>query len=116
MKNDKKMLTFTKRLVAFIIVFCFINIEASYILALLGKDPLQDITNNLITTVLGTTAIYIVRAFFDSWSKAKYGDGSDSATTDDATITEPLSDFDFGTIIAPCSNNDDTNDDDNLGN
>ena len=124
-KDNKKFFTFTKRLVAIIIVFCLVNIEMSYILSALGKDPLTDVTNNLITTVLGTSAIYIVRAFFDSWSKAKYGDGSDDTTiiptADDKTpnIIDPHFGVDVTTISMPCSDTtseDDNNNDDNYGN
>lgn len=68
--------TYTKRLVAIIIGFCLINVELSYILAFLGKDPLVDVTNQLIITILGTVIVYIVRAFFDTWSENKYGDGN----------------------------------------
>ena len=123
-KDNKKFFTFTKRLVAIIIVFCLVNIEMSYILSALGKDPLTDVTNNLITTVLGTSAIYIVRAFFDSWSKAKYGDGSDDNTiipaADDKipNIIDPHFGVDVTTLSMPCNNttSEDDNNDDNYGN
>lgn len=64
--------TYTKRLVAIIIFFCLFNVQLSYVLAFLGKDPLTETTNQLITTILGTAVIYIVRAFFDTWSENKY--------------------------------------------
>lgn len=31
---------------------------------------------SLIITILGTAIVYIVRAFFDTWSENKYGDGN----------------------------------------
>ena len=113
--------TYTKRLVAIIIAFCFINIELSYVLAFLGKEPLIDITNQLIVTILGTAVVYIIRAFFDTWSENKYGDGNKIMMDELNSKIDALEENSgFETIITPCSNTNESEteelDDDNYGN
>lgn len=80
--------TYTKRLVALIIGFCLFNVELSYVLSIFGKDPLIDVTNQLITTILGTCVIYIIRAFFDTWSENKYSSNKEIIDQLNAKINE----------------------------
>lgn len=122
--------TYTKRLVAIIIGFCLINVELSYILAFLGKDPLVDVTNQLIITILGTAIVYIVRAFFDTWSENKYGDANQLIEELDTKIDELQQEsnknFDNSNTIflncattestTNCDEGEDVNNDDQYGN
>ena len=80
--------TYTKRLVALIIGFCLFNVELSYVLSIFGKDPLIDVTNQLITTILGTCIVYIIRAFFDTWSENKYSSNKEIIDQLNAKISE----------------------------
>lgn len=107
-RNKLTFGTYTKRLVAIIIGFCLFNVELSYILAFLGKDPLVDVTNQLIITILGTSIVYIVRAFFDTWSENKYGDTNQLIDELDNKINELQQEsdnniFNDNTIFMDCS-------------
>ena len=62
--NKIKINTYTKKLVAVIILFCIICISASYVLAFFNKDnTLESLSTQLCITILGTAFVYMVRAF-----------------------------------------------------
>ena len=70
--NKIKINTYTKKLVAVIILFCIICISASYILAFFNKDnTLEGLSTQLCITILGTAFVYMVRAYFDSKQEHK---------------------------------------------
>lgn len=58
--------TYTKNLVAVIVLVCLIDLQVSYILAFLGKDPCLDLSIKLCETVLAVACAYIFRAYFDN--------------------------------------------------
>lgn len=122
-RNKLTFGTYTKRLVAIIIAFCLINVEFSYILAFLGKDPLTDVTNQLIVTILGTVVVYIIRAFFDTWSENKYGDARKLVDELDNKINELESNTinnnsfgDYETVFLNCNNESNENEESNTNN
>ena len=68
--NAIKFPTYTKNLVAIIIGVCLIDLQLSYILSFMGKDPCLDLSIKLCETILGVSFAYILRAYFDN--KAEY--------------------------------------------
>lgn len=73
-QNKRNKLTFgtyTKKLVAFIITVCIIDIQISYLLSYLGKDPLENLSNTIVVTILGTALGYMIKAWFESWAENK---------------------------------------------
>ena len=62
--------TFTKNLVAFIIGFCIIDLQLTYVLAFIGKEQLaESLSMKLCDTILGVAFAYIIRAFFDTFAE-----------------------------------------------
>ena len=65
--NKIKVNTFTKKMVAFIIIICIIDLQLSYILAFLGKaSTIEDLSCQLCITILGVAFAYMIRAYFDT--------------------------------------------------
>ena len=59
--------TYTKRLVAFVVATCIIDLQLSYILAFLDKPQIaESLSTQICITILGTVIIYAIRAYFDT--------------------------------------------------
>lgn len=81
-KNFKEQLksirfdTFTKAMVALIILMACIDLQLSYVLAFLDKIQIaEELSKQVCTTILGVAFVYMVRAYFDS--RAEYGTKKD---------------------------------------
>ena len=79
-KNKKSKLlfpTFTKNLVALIILVCLIDLQLTYILAFFDKaNVAETLSTSLCTTILGVAFVYMIRAYFDS--KAEHSNLDDA--------------------------------------
>lgn len=63
--NKIKVDTFTKKMVAFIVVVCIIDLQLSYILAFLGKaSTIENLSSQICITILGVAFGYMIRAYF----------------------------------------------------
>jgi hypothetical protein len=58
--------TYTKNLVAVIILVCLIDLQLSFILAFMGKDTCTELNIKLCETILAVACAYIFRAYFDN--------------------------------------------------
>lgn len=64
--------TFTKAMVALIIIVAVIDLQLSYILAFFDKIQIaEELSKQVCTTILGVALVYMIRAYFDS--RAEYG-------------------------------------------
>ena len=97
--------TFTKALVALIVIVALVDLQLSYILAFMDKIQIaESLSKQVCTTILGTALIYMIRAYFDS--KAEYGNGVSKETSGmldkhiKSKISSVLSDNDNTTIVA----------------
>ncbi len=70
--NKIKVNTYTKKMVAVIIIFSIMCITASYVLAFLDKgNTLEGLSTQLCITILGVSFVYMIRAYFDSKAEHK---------------------------------------------
>jgi putative alpha-1,2-mannosidase len=82
-----KFPTYTKNLVAIIILICLIDLQITYILAFMDKVQIaEELSKQLCTTILGVAFVYMVRAYFDS--KAEHNNNKE--TVDDNKIKKEL--------------------------
>ena len=64
--NHIKINTFTKKMVALILIVCIIDLQLSYVLAFLGKaSTIEGLSSQLCITILGVAFAYMIRAYFD---------------------------------------------------
>lgn len=87
-KNKKVKFTFletcTKFITIFIITVCLIDIQLSYILAFIGKEQIaENLSTQIVTTILGVTTAYMIRAYFDTKAELKENNKKNIATTTD---------------------------------
>lgn len=62
-----KFETYTKRLIAFVVLISIIDLQFSYILAFLGREEIAEtLSVQICTTLLGTVIVYVIRAYFDT--------------------------------------------------
>lgn len=62
-----KRVTYTKKMVATIILVSIVDIQLSYLLAFFDKGQVVDgLSNQLCITILGVAFAYMIRAYFDS--------------------------------------------------
>lgn len=62
-----KFETYTKRLVGVVVFICLMDLQLSYVLAFLGRDQIaESLSIQICITILGTTLIYMIRAYFDT--------------------------------------------------
>jgi hypothetical protein len=67
--------TFTKAMVALIIISALLDLQLSYVLAFLDRIQIaEDLSKQVCITILGTAFVYMIRAYFDS--KAEYGNNN----------------------------------------
>lgn len=73
-KSDYKTLlsrlkfeTYTKRLVAIVVIVSLVDLQLTYVLAFLGRDQIAEtLSNQICITILGTVLVYAIRAYFDT--------------------------------------------------
>lgn len=83
--NSIRVDTFTKALVALIVIVAIIDLQLSYVLAFMDKIQIaEELSKQVCTTILGTALIYMIRAYFDS--KAEYGNQNTRDSVKDITI------------------------------
>lgn len=71
MHNIRKI-TYTKKMVAVILGISIFDIQLSYVLAFFGKSEIvSGLSNQLCTTILGVSFVYMIRAYFDSRAEHK---------------------------------------------
>lgn len=62
-----KFETYTKRLVGIIVFIGLFDLQLSYVLAFLGKEQIAEtLSIQICVTILGTTLVYVIRAYFDT--------------------------------------------------
>lgn len=54
-----------------IIVVALIDLQLSYILALLGKEPLEGVATAIIAEIVGVFLVYCVKSFFETKEEKK---------------------------------------------
>lgn len=69
--TEVQKLTFTKRMVIVLLIMGIIDVQFSYILALLGRDPAQELSIAVVTEILGVSVAYMVKAFFGKKEEEK---------------------------------------------
>ena len=70
--NKIKINTYTKKLVAIIIGVSLLDLQITYVLALLGKDQIaESLSVQICTTIISVAFVYMVRAYFDSRAEHK---------------------------------------------
>ena len=82
-----KRVTYTKKMVAIILLVSIVDIQLSYLLAFFDKGQVVDgLSNQLCITILGVAFAYMIRAYFDS--KAEHANIDNKIKEE---ITEALS-------------------------
>lgn len=67
-----KINTFTKIIVFIIIIVSLIDLQFSYILAFLDRGTIaEELSKQICITIIGTSIIYMIRAFFDTKAEHK---------------------------------------------
>lgn len=115
-----KINTFTKIIVFIIIIVSLIDLQFSYILAFLDRGTIaEELSKQICITIIGTSIIYMIRAFFDTKAEhkekltreiidRKFNDYADEIINDSGIDT---SDIDS---ISDLNENDIINTDDNI--
>lgn len=63
-KNTKLSKTeYSKRLVTAVLVVAFIMLQENYILAFLGMDPMENLAMTIVTSIIGVSIGYFVKAY-----------------------------------------------------
>ena len=71
-KNTNLFETFTKIWVSILLIAALIDLQFTYVLALLGRVQIAEtLSIAIVTEILGVSIAYFVRAYFDSKSKGK---------------------------------------------
>lgn len=79
--------TFTKLWVSVLLVVAIIDLQLSYVLAYLGRDQIAEtLSVAVVTEIIGVTGIYIIRAFFDTYSEKKMGSVNEPENPDEIKI------------------------------
>lgn len=82
-----KFPTYTKNLVAAIVIICLLDLQLTYILAFMGRDSIaEELSKQLCITILGVAFTYMIRAYFDS--KAEHNNLKDKLND---TVNKALS-------------------------
>jgi hypothetical protein len=63
-KHRKSKAETTKILITMIIGVSLFDLQMSYVLALLGKDPLENLAISIIVNIILTFLVYATKAFF----------------------------------------------------
>ncbi len=62
-----KFETYTKRIVGIIVFVGLCDLQLSYVLAFMNKyQVVENLSNTICTTILGTVLVYMIRAYFDT--------------------------------------------------
>lgn len=95
--------TYTKRLVAFVVILCMIDLQLSYVLAFMDKVQIaESLSTQICITILGTVIIYAIRAYFDTKAEKRdqmiregliSGDSNKPIKVPDAVIANKVSEI-----------------------
>lgn len=89
--------TFTKAMVALIIIMACIDLQLSYVLAFLDKIQIaEELSKQVCTTILGVALVYMIRAYFDS--RAEYKTKNDLNETIEQKTIETLQNANINNI------------------
>ena len=70
---------FSKRIVTAALVFAGVCTSGSYLLALLGREPVENLTIAVLTSVAAVPLGYFCKSAFEKNSRNKYGVNLDDA-------------------------------------
>lgn len=70
-ETKAKLRSFTKRLILIITITALIDVQFSYILALLGKDPVMTLSERIVEVLLGVILGYLAKAYFETKQEKK---------------------------------------------
>ena len=63
-ETEAQRMTFTKRMMVVLLLVGLADIQLSYILALLGRDPVIELSIAIVTEIIGVSIAYIVKSYF----------------------------------------------------
>ena len=70
--NKIRINTFTKKMVTTIIAVCLMDIQITYILALMDRQQIaESLSTQICITIISVAFVYMVRAYFDSKAEHK---------------------------------------------
>jgi hypothetical protein len=84
----QKTIEFSKKIVIILICVAILSIMAHYALIFLGKEPNDNVTVTIITTVLGGIMGYMGKSAFEKNSRNKHGLDKNGVPYKDHEITE----------------------------
>lgn len=86
MKNQKKKMEFSKKLVVWALAITTVCIGISYALSFLDHDACSDITVSVVTTCIAIAVGYEAKSYGEKNSRNKYGINENGCkiTSDDA--------------------------------
>lgn len=69
---DKAKMTFTKRIMTFVLIISVIDMQLCYILAFIGKDNIAEtLSVAIVTEIIGVTLGYFAKSFFETKEEEK---------------------------------------------
>ncbi len=92
-KKADKALSFTKKLILFILIMAEIEIVCSYVLAFMGMPEIaQELSARIVTTIIGGIGFYTIKSLIENLSK--YGslfgvNNSETVIDEDEAPAEP---------------------------
>lgn len=67
-KQSKKLLTFSKKAVVVILAIALIDLQLSYLLALLGRDQIaESLSSTIAEVIVGVMLGYFLKALFETF-------------------------------------------------
>lgn len=70
-KNKTNKVTYTKKLVKWVVIISVINGTIPYILSLMGRDPVAELGGIWVGSILLTVVTYCTKAYFETKSQRK---------------------------------------------
>ena len=90
--NKIRINTFTKKMVTTIIAVCLLDIQITYILALMDRQQIaESLSTQICITIISVAFVYMVRAYFDSKAEHKNLDNRIKAELEEG-LTSKLQD------------------------
>ena len=69
----KKKLTISHKLIITLLVVSIVWVSASYVLAALGKEALQELSSTVVSVLIIGLVAYFIKSFGEKNSRNKYG-------------------------------------------
>lgn len=70
-KKKTNKMTYTKKLVKYVVIISVINGTIPYILSFLGRDPVSELGGIWVGSILLTVVTYCTKAYFETKSQRK---------------------------------------------